>query len=164
MDNETENTEVTTAAPKERRKWRFAADTRILTMLEPNGSSSAFPFSSLPAASLDYATQLGLVHILSRADNAELAFGKLEAGDFPQPGEPKAPALPGWRQAIAAALVDATKKHDLPLSQDAAQAKAAALDTVAVNGMKTDPAVIKFYHKLRGTAPVGVASLLAVAA
>lgn len=153
-------TEVVTASPT-RRKWRFAADTRILTMLEPNGSSSTFPLSSLPPASLDYVTQIGLKSLLINADNADTAFAELEAGKFPQPGETKAPALPGWRQAIAAALVDATKKSETPLALADAQAKAAALEVAAVNGMKTDPAVIKFYHKLRGTTPVGVASLLA---
>lgn len=162
MDTENTTTEVTaTAAP--RRKWRFASDTRILTMLEPNGSSSTFPLSSLPPASLYYVTQIGLKSLLINADNADTAFAELEAGKFPQPSTATAKPKPvnEWRQAIAAALVDATKKSETPLALADAQAKAATLDVAAVNGMKTDPAVIKFYHRLRGTTPVGVASLLA---
>lgn len=152
----------TGAAPeKVRRKWHMDAATRILTMTEPNGSKSTYPLANLPAASLDHATSIGLILLLGRADNPDVAFEKLERGEFRVAAEPKAPKVNEWRLAIAHALVDATKKSDAPLTLDQAKERAAVLNVQQVGAQKTDLTVIKHYHKIRGTQPAGVMSLLA---
>lgn len=145
-----------------RRKWRFDAGARALTMTEPSGAVSTYPMSRLPPAALDYVAQLGMTLYLGKAEAPDAAFDKLAAGEFKSPkAEAKPKPVNHWRQAIAKAMQDVAKKAGNPLTDEEAATKAAALDVATVNGCKTDPAVVKHWKKLSGNENGGVAALLA---
>jgi hypothetical protein len=121
---------------------------------------AVYTLAGMPRPAADHLAALGLWACLSRSENMDATYARLKAGDVPKP-RTKELKLPAWRMAIALALVDATKKAPEPLTLDAAKAKAAELPRETVAAYKLDPAVIKHYHKLQGTAPAGVAALVA---
>lgn len=141
---------VTVTETKTRRT--FSRDGGVVTMHE-GGVATVFVTSSLPTSSTEYLVYLGLTAFLSRSDDVTAQFKRLVDGEeMGKKGKPaSAKAVDLWRQAIALAYVETTKKAPAgQMTLEVATAKAIGLDKDKVKRLKLDPAVVKHYNKIAG--------------
>lgn len=164
--------ETTPSSPvekKHKRRWLFSDDYLVLTLVEP-AEGGAEPEKAF--FSLGQVTGLPQLHLaafgasilLGRADDPVKEFERITSGEAAKRKEPKGKPVPVsfWRQAIALAYIDATKKAPSgQMTLEAATAKANGLDRTVMMRLKGDPAVIKHHNKLSGaTTGYSVKSLL----
>lgn len=158
----TDENETTTKEVTPRRKWRYDPEARTVTMTEPSGSQSTYPLATLPQASQDHIMQLGLVLFLGRASSPDETYDALTTGGgWTYRGEAKPRVVSHWKQAVANALADFSKKAGTPLSADDASAKVNAMDRKDFNKLKSDASVVKHWRKLSGVEAVSLTTLLA---
>lgn len=159
--------EVEAKVKTPRRQWSHNADFSVITMTESGNPVNFYP-SELPAVAISYLTFIGLSTYLSRTDDVVRPMKRLQAGERlgerGKPGSDRAPKpVDMWRQAIALALVDATKKAPAgQMTHEVATSRAVAMDKDKVKAMKLDGAVVKHFNKLSGgTIGYSVAAVLA---
>lgn len=160
-DTSSEPSPVAAAAAARRRSVIDAAQ-HTVTVSEPDGTEiGTFSTAGLAQAAKDHFALAGMWGYLRGQPDVAAAHKKLVEGHVPAPRQASAePKLSDWRQAIALALVEATKKAPEPLTLDQAKAKAAAVSRDNLTKAKTDPVVVKHYNKITGkSADAGVLSL-----
>ena len=136
---------------KANRKWTHADDYSSATMRD-GAKSEYFQLDTLPETSRAYLIYMGLTVVLSRTDKATEAFQRLVDGNtWRKPGRVAAPKRDFWREAIAHAFVEATKKAPAgQMTIEAAHEKAKELHKDHVKQLKLDPVVVKHFNKLSG--------------
>ena len=164
-DAPTTENPVVTAQPILRRRWSFGADFMSAVVAEPHGevvSVATFDMTTLPPLAYAHVAAFGVSVLCGRADDPAREFARRVSGAAAA-AKPKAPPKVNyWRQAIALALVDATKKSESPLTLDAATISATGMTVAHVKEAKNDPKVVTHYRKLAGITS-SVAGLLASA-
>jgi hypothetical protein len=142
----------------ERGSW--SRDKIFAYRTDTDGTEQAFDLTKLPPNVVDHLSYIGFSVVVGRSKDRSATYASLVAGNITtrKPAGPK--KLSNWRQAIANAFVEATKKTLVPMSIDDAKAKAADLTADQVRNLKTDAVVIKHYNKLTGNVG-GLSALLA---
>ena len=154
-DVTTEATPQLDVAKRPKTKTSFDAAKYVVTIHEPGADPVHYDLSALSADTSRQLIGKGTAAYLTQApDGHAEAYKRLKAGEYSnrKPAAPK--VMDPWRQAIAHAAVEDTKKSDTPMSIEDAKAKAAALPIDEVKKRKTHAGVLKHYHKITGTAPV----------
>lgn len=150
-----------TTEKKSRRRFTFGDDYMSVIVREPGSVAgsppdvSTFNLDDVKSNTVAYAhaAAFGVSVLLGRSDNMLAEFTRIVSGGAAERKEPKAKAVPPnfWRQAIALAYVDATKKAPSgQMTIEAATAKANGLERGVMMRLKGDPAVIKHHNKLTG--------------
>lgn len=154
---------VAAASATARRRSVIDTATHTITVSEPDGTEiGTFSAAGLSQAAKDHFALAGMWGYLRGQPDVAAAHKRLVEGHVPAPRQASAePKLSDWRQAIAMALVEATKKAPEPLTLDQAKAKAAAISRDNLIKAKTDPVVVKYFNKITGKqADAGVLGLL----
>lgn len=137
-----------------RRRWSFSDDYMTATVVsKPKGTGSvSFDLSLLSPVAFAHIAALGVSIVCGRADDMAAEFARMVSGEASKPRAKAAPKVVNfWRQAIAAAYVEGTKKAAAgQMTLETATAKANGLEKSVVSRLKTDPAVIKQWNKLTG--------------
>lgn len=154
--NETATTTTTETEAKHRKRWRFENGTAIVR--DVDGKDTTYAISTLPQEIIVRLAFDGMVVRLSRTDDAEAAYAKVLAGEFPSAKAPAVKEVNPWRLAIAAARFDAKKKSAEPVTMDEAKAWASDLDAKVVRAYKTDLTVVKHFNRLAAAANADGAS------
>ena len=121
----------------------------VLTF-ELNGETESYDAHEVHNDAAHHLKMAGLRHALSTSTNRAKTWEAIKGGTYGlrQPAAPK--ALDAKRQAIANALVEHTKKSDAPVTPADAEAKARAMDRVAVGKEMLHPLVVKHFNKING--------------
>ena len=162
-DGEVEADTQQSVTKKANRKWTHADDFASATMHD-GAKSEYFQLDTLPEASRAYLIYMGLTVLLSRTDKTTEAFQRLVDGNTGRkPGRVAAPKRDFWREAIAHAFVETTKKApDGQMTIEVAHEKAKELHKDRVKQLKLDPIVVKHFNKLSGgTIGYSVSAMLA---
>lgn len=165
-DNEAETQQTVTK--KANRKWTHDDAFSVATMKEGE-VERVIVLADLPETSKAYLVYFGLTVYLSRAtttDEIAKAFKRLVDGEkmgVRGSGKTATPKVDFWRQAIAHAFVESTKKAPAgQMTIEAAHEKAKGLDKDRVKKLKLDPVVVKHFNKLSGgTIGYSVSAMLA---
>ena len=135
------------AARKARRTGRLNHATTSVTVTEGKGGAPReYDFSAMSSTVMHHLALVGAWNLFRMADDMDALHAELTAGRLPEASA--APSV--WRQAIAAAFVEATKKAASPLTREQADARVTNLTPTEFRQAKNDPAVIKHYMKLTG--------------
>lgn len=134
-----------------RRKWAHNAQNNLVVMTDENGSTQ-FDLSVISPANAAYLMAFGFTIYAGRCDDPNDAFERLVSPEVVGAKKPgRQPKVDHWRQAIALAYMDATKKApNGQMGLEAATAKAASLDKPTLARLKLDVAVVRHYNKLTG--------------
>ena len=140
----------------DRRKSTLDLVAKTLTITEADGvTSTTYEVASLPA---NVQTWL-MLNKLGDVIRAGGSYEGLAKGELPTRTVGKPEAINPWRQALANALVDLTKKTPAPMSAADALAKSLSLTTAEVHGYKTDVSVVRHYNNIMGKVSVSLGSL-----
>ena len=132
----------------------------ILTITLPDGSVETYDAHAVHNDSAHALKMVGLRDAMRTSTDRPKTYAALQAGTFGvrAPAGPK--DLDPWRMAIAHAVVEETKKSDVPLTLDQAKEKAAAVTRDQLVVAKRSPLVVKHYAKLNPTESGSVTGLL----
>jgi hypothetical protein len=135
---------VTDEAKAQRTKTEIDIENGTVTIDGVLYETNALPEKTKTFLALD-----GLRKRLISADNREQAFRDLLGGKIPTK-TPAAAKISPWHQAIAAALVEDTKKSAEPLTIESAMAEVRNMDRATQIAARQEPTVVKHYRRLTG--------------
>ena len=166
--NDTVVNTAETVAKQPRRRWSYADDYMTVNLGEPTGdtvTSLVFDMGTLPEKAYAHLAAFAVTILCGRVDDPAAEFARLVTGvaaERKPKSEPK-PKVDFWRQAIALAFVDSTKKAPAgQMTIETATEKAKAIGKERLRELKLDPVVVKHFNKLTGgTKGYSVAALLA---
>lgn len=171
-ETETETNVQSTDAPNmkeaaSRRRWSHSDDYAVASITEGDNTVgyllAAGEVGGIPVVSRDYLAYLGFTILMARSPDLTAAYARVQSGEVAVVKKGGRPAKPNfWRQAIALAFVDATKKAPGgQMTFEAATEKSTGLDIETVKRLKLDPVVVRHHNKLAGgTAGYSVLGLL----
>jgi len=139
------------AEPAVKREWSHNDDFTVATLTEGEVGQT-FDLSKLPANSIAYLAYRGFT--VAGAKDANATFAKLMTGErLGVRGTAATPKVNHWHEAIALAIVDATKKA--PSGQKTIEAAREMVtgmskDKDKIKQMKLDPKVVTHFNKLTG--------------
>lgn len=151
----------TTTEKKSRRRFGFGDDYMSVIVREPSQDGQSVGVSTFDLSGVSVSNEVAYKHLaafgasvlLGRSDDMQAEFLRIVSGKAAERkvsvAKPKVPNF--WRQAIALAYVDATKKAaNGQMTLEAATEKANGLERSVLMRLKGDPAVIKHHNKLTG--------------
>lgn len=145
------------AAATERAPRRTAkrdANAMTISAFNADGSpAGTFDARELPSPVFSAMALEGAWAFMRAAENPEIGWQNLKVGKLPKQrnGEKAPKKVSLWRQAVAHALVEKTRKTDSPYTLETALDRTRMMTREDLIPNKSHPLVVKHFHRLSGT-------------
>lgn len=159
--------EETMTDDKQRRRARLDVASMTVTPIADGVIGSSYEIGKLPENVYAHCALIGAWFLMRQLgkDDPGAGYAKLLAGELPERREAAGRKVSPWKQSIANALAEATKKSDAPLTPEAALEKVGTFDRARLAQARREPLVVKHYQRLTGaTANGGLLNLISAEA